>query len=208
MFKDTIIPIWFDNGTPAVLEKILVIFGVILSAFGLGHKGVKAVISKTAVMIVLLALISGCNKKMQNDSFIDIASNYTEKKEVKNSNESSVYNTVIKDIPIREPINTNIYFEFDRSDIQSREDFKILDIIVIECKAQMIDKLYVTGYACPIGTDEYNYELGLKRARSVANYLMKKYDIEYVLNSFGENKLVSTDPRFYHLNRYVNITSK
>jgi len=43
MFQDQIIPIWFSDGVPPTLEKILLSMAVGFATIGLGHAGVKAV---------------------------------------------------------------------------------------------------------------------------------------------------------------------
>lgn len=40
--QDTIIPIWFENGVPPTLHKVLLTISAILIAVGVGHKGKKA----------------------------------------------------------------------------------------------------------------------------------------------------------------------
>ena len=65
-----------------------------------------------------------------------------------------------------QPVNVTVYFSFDSYEL-SPESKRILDAT----RDNPFQPLLVTGYADIIGTDIYNYTLGLKRARVVYEYL-------------------------------------
>jgi OmpA-OmpF porin, OOP family len=66
----------------------------------------------------------------------------------------------------------------------------------------------LTGYCCPLGTPEYNLELGKRRAESVKNFLATKgLEKDRVwTRSMGEANLVSTVESEYWKNRRVEIS--
>jgi peptidoglycan-associated lipoprotein len=99
-----------------------------------------------------------------------------------------------------------IYFDFDKYDIRTG------DAQILQENAQQIknalnggQKLMVTieGHCCPIGTAEYNMALGQRRAEAAKSYLVKLGVDAGILStiSYGEERLVTTDPNQYHLNR-------
>ena len=95
-----------------------------------------------------------------------------------------------------------IHFDFDRSDIKTG-DAEILQAAARQLKKDSIPKVLIEGYTDPIGTESYNYSLGLRRANSARAYLIKlginKERISTI--SFGENKLLTTDSLEYWKNR-------
>ena len=73
------------------------------------------------------------------------------------------------------PENLLIYFEFNETKFKPDPQ---TDIIIIPFKA-WLDKyqgsmLHVTGHTDKVGTNDYNYNLGLKRAQIVEKYLENK----------------------------------
>lgn len=65
------------------------------------------------------------------------------------------------------------------------------------------------GHACPLGEEDYNYELGGRRAVSVKNYLVSRYKIDrnrIFITSKGESEPVTDEPTEYQLNRRVEVT--
>lgn len=67
-----------------------------------------------------------------------------------------------------------VFFEFNKWDIRA-EDEKTLLTVVKAIKAQK-DPYYInlTGHTDNVDNNKYNYELGLKRAREVAAFLIKR----------------------------------
>jgi len=66
----------------------------------------------------------------------------------------------------------------------------------------------LTGNTDPTGTNDYNYDLGLRRANSVAQELLAGGvpQDQIVVRSDGETNLVSTAPGSYKLDRRVTYT--
>jgi peptidoglycan-associated lipoprotein len=99
-----------------------------------------------------------------------------------------------------------IYFDFDKSDIRPG-DAQILQNNAEQIKQALNQgqKFTVTieGHCCPIGTSEYNMALGQRRAEAAKAYLVKLGVDGAILNtiSYGEERLVNTNPDQYHLNR-------
>jgi outer membrane protein OmpA-like peptidoglycan-associated protein/TolA-binding protein len=108
----------------------------------------------------------------------------------------------IKDITL-----SPIHFDFDRAYIRE-EDKNILTRAVTDIKKDTTFKILVEGYCDPIGTNQYNYNLGLRRANSVKDYLTKLgiNRNQITTKSFGETNLVTTDSLGYWKNRRVEFT--
>lgn len=100
----------------------------------------------------------------------------------------------------------NIYFDFDRSDIRTRDAAILSDnygqISAAEAQNQK-PGITIEGYCDPIGTAEYNMALGMRRAEAAKAYLVRLGADAGQLStiSFGEEKLVTQDPARYELNR-------
>jgi outer membrane protein OmpA-like peptidoglycan-associated protein len=106
------------------------------------------------------------------------------------------------------PLET-IQFDFDKSDIRESELTKLKKILDAlknydVTKSDII--LAVDGHGCEIGTDEYNYDLGLRRASEVENYLKshleQSQNIHIMKKSYGEKIPISN---ILELNRRVEI---
>jgi len=82
-----------------------------------------------------------------------------------------------------------IYFTFD-SYALSKEAQKILIKQAEWLKANPNTIAYIEGHCDEIGTDEYNFTLGLKRAQSVKNFIEQRgVDKERLsVTSFGKTK--------------------
>jgi outer membrane protein OmpA-like peptidoglycan-associated protein len=89
-----------------------------------------------------------------------------------------------------------VYFEFDSYALDGIEKEKLN-----EAKGAV----EIIGASCPIGTDKYNYDLGLKRANSVRVIVEQRGATVKSLRSVGENDLVSTDEKEYKLNRRCEL---
>ncbi|MGQ9708114.1 MAG: OmpA family protein [bacterium] len=99
-----------------------------------------------------------------------------------------------------------IYFDFDKYDIRAG-DAQILQDNAKQIKDALNSgqKFVVTieGHCCPIGTAEYNMALGQRRAEAAKAYLVNLGVDASILNtiSYGEERLVTSDPNQYQLNR-------
>ncbi|MGB9741587.1 MAG: OmpA family protein [candidate division WOR-3 bacterium] len=117
----------------------------------------------------------------------------------------------VEEKPVAEPpkLSLNlqtIYFDFDKSDIRPG-DAQILQQNAEQIKQALNQNqkftVMIEGHCCPIGTAEYNMALGQRRAEAAKAYLVKLGVDGTILNtiSYGEERLVTTDPAQYHLNR-------
>ncbi len=94
-------------------------------------------------------------------------------------------------------------FDSDRLDGVSRET---LNSLASEANGKGC-RIDLKGGACPIGPEDYNEALGLRRALAVKKYLSGKVDAEFSVCSVGEKELVSTDRAEYRLNRRCEIVA-
>jgi len=95
-----------------------------------------------------------------------------------------------------------VYFEFDSDELRASETGKL------DFNYKKVYDIRITGYCCPIGTKEYNYFLGERRAEMVKQYLIDNgicpKDIMTVSN--GELNPVSLEPDEYWKNRRAEIS--
>jgi len=89
-----------------------------------------------------------------------------------------------------------VYFEFDSYFLSGNEKEKLNEVR---------GAVEIIGASCPIGTDEYNYDLGLKRANAVRVIVEKSGATVRSVKSVGENDLISTDKNEYKLNRRCEL---
>jgi OOP family OmpA-OmpF porin len=73
------------------------------------------------------------------------------------------------------PGKLSIYFEFNKANFQSDQQTasKIADFKTYLDKYPS-SKVYVSGHADLIGTEDYNYNLALKRAKVIGNFLVQQ----------------------------------
>jgi peptidoglycan-associated lipoprotein len=110
--------------------------------------------------------------------------------------------------PVAPPLAT-IHFDFDKYDIRPG-DAKILEGDAAYLRTNAGLKLILEGYCDPIGTEEYNRGLGLRRSNAAKAYLVK-LDIDgsrLSVISYGKEKLVTTDESQFELNRRVEFKPK
>jgi peptidoglycan-associated lipoprotein len=102
-----------------------------------------------------------------------------------------------------------IHFDFNQFAIRPG-DAQIMDGNVAWLKANAQAKVTVAGYCDPVGTEEYNRGLGMRRAGAARNYLTSHgIDAGRVSAlSFGEEHLVTTNPKEFELNRRVEFEAK
>ncbi len=99
-----------------------------------------------------------------------------------------------------------IHFDFDKSDIRSG-DAEVLkgnaDQLLKAAEQEQKPMVTVEGYCDPLGTSEYNMALGQRRAEAAKAYLVKLGVAAGQLStvSYGEEKLVTTNPAEYEMNR-------
>lgn len=147
---------------------------------------------------------AGCNKTSKNLRFysdieptkvkIETSAKAAEKEVVKVKEE-----TVIPD----PTLNITIYFAFDSDGLtpQAIDDIEQAAYKLAQCKKP----LGAIGHACPIGFEDYNYDLGLRRANRVYDYIKELVPCQVLPSSVGESNLVTTDQEKYNLNRIVTL---
>lgn len=94
---------------------------------------------------------------------------------------------IMEDQFITEWLSSNtiaVYFDTNSYFISNDESIKIIQSLDKETKS-----FYIIGYCDERGTNEYNYELGLKRANAVKEYLesIGYFDCKFELLSYGKN---------------------
>ena len=94
-----------------------------------------------------------------------------------------------------------VYFDFDSYELK-RSAMSFLDGL----KQNVLlggEVVTLSGGCCPIGDDDYNYDLGIKRAVSVSEYL----DVDAVVKSVGEDEeyLITNAHENYWKNRRCEI---
>jgi outer membrane protein OmpA-like peptidoglycan-associated protein len=104
-------------------------------------------------------------------------------------------------------INETVYFEFDQSNLRASEQ-PALDRVVNKLKKRPDVVLILTGACCPIGTDAYNYRLGLRRTKEPYVYLKQRIPNEILCRSFGENNLAARGKSQYFKNRRCIIKAE
>ena len=84
----------------------------------------------------------------------------------------------------------SVYFGFDKSSL-SHKTKQTLDMFVRRLREEGKDiYMEIQGHTDNVGSNEYNYRLGVKRAKSVMQYLRTRYDIplhRMNLISYGES---------------------
>lgn len=102
-----------------------------------------------------------------------------------------------------------IYFEFNKWDIRN-EDKKPLSLMLKAIKAQKQPyHIRITGHTDNIDNNNYNYKLGLKRAKAVADYLAKRGVDATLMKLFSKGEeqkaVANTSDSLRLLNRRVEI---
>lgn len=90
---------------------------------------------------------------------------------------------------LRLVFDTRVFFDFDRADLGGRAS-KVFDVVVESLRREPPDVvLVVAGHTDSVGTDEYNYDLGLRRAQTVAASLVERGipSIKVYRVSFGKH---------------------
>lgn len=101
----------------------------------------------------------------------------------------------------------SVYFDFGDYEISSNMENNMNNNIKVAMAAA--SKIKIEGNCDEFGTDEYNYALGLKRAKAVKDSLVSQgiASGKTVMVSFGESSPVCTEPNdtCYDRNRRVDI---
>ncbi|MCG3722544.1 OmpA family protein [Vibrio cincinnatiensis] len=80
-----------------------------------------------------------------------------------------------------------VYFSFDSAELSDSSRYLLTQIVE---RLQQDQQLKVEGHTDNIGSDEYNFSLGLRRAQSVTAYLQQQasHSISAEVISYGERK--------------------
>jgi len=100
-------------------------------------------------------------------------------------------------IPLKEKVSISLLveFDFDKANVKFLYNNDIEKVASL-LKAYPKTNVELDGYTDSIGTEEYNMELGLRRAESVKKYLVEKFGIDasrISTKSFGESMPVDTN---------------
>jgi len=93
----------------------------------------------------------------------------------------------------KEPV---VHFDFDRANIKAPY-YSLLDEIGRILKENLTKaKIVVAGYADSIGTEKYNKDLSLRRAKAVREYLSERHGIAFkriIIKGYGENSPIASN---------------
>jgi OOP family OmpA-OmpF porin len=101
-----------------------------------------------------------------------------------------------EEVTIESPGSFTVYHEFDRSEIIPDPEFdRFIKELVNYVDQVPASRLDVTGHTDYIGTENYNYGLGMRRAQSTSDYLEKMGVSGEIIriSSEGENSPVATN---------------
>ncbi|MBL7696585.1 MAG: OmpA family protein [Chitinophagaceae bacterium] len=101
---------------------------------------------------------------------------------------------------------SKVYFEFNSSSIKSSEEGSILSLAEY-LNYHPTTQITLVGNTDPLGSDDYNDNLGMERALSVKNVLLSKVKNPATISvtTQGEHNLVTKKASRYSLNRRVEI---
>ena len=95
-----------------------------------------------------------------------------------------------------------IYFDFNSDNIKKDQE-AVLNNVAYKARMSPTKTLKLTGHSCTIGSDIYNYRLGLGRGESVYQWLYKVIENPMIIESKGEHEPISV--RDLSKNRRVEI---
>lgn len=101
----------------------------------------------------------------------------------------------------------DVFFDFDKSDLRVEAVNTLTSDVLKGNALQQNRMLTIFGYCDPRGTEKYNYELGLRRAKMVRQFLI---DIGYPsslikIKSFGKSKAIGTNEKTWQLDRRAEV---
>jgi len=155
------------------------------------------------VICIILALF-GCHKK---NKIINTIPNESWVEEIESEVEPEKQLDMLKpisDVKFPGIEQAVIYFDFDRAEIRA-DQVAVLDMFSVEANRSPTRPIKIEGYCCPIGTEIYNYRLGLCRGKAVSAYLSQYIKNPIEIISYGERNLVTDNPEKYFLNRRVLV---
>ncbi|MBE3606182.1 OmpA family protein [Campylobacter sp. RM13119] len=147
----------------------------------------KVVLASVAVAALLL---SGCSSKNPE---VDMSADANKGADTNMMSDADRLAALIANI---EGQVKNVYFDFDKFNIKADQQGVVSgNAVVFNQEEARALSIKVEGNCDEWGTDEYNYALGLKRAKSVKDALVRNgVDADRVaVVSFGESNPVCTD---------------
>ena len=102
-----------------------------------------------------------------------------------------------------------IYFELDKAELLS-DGIRVAEQVLACMREHPNAKVRIEGHCCDLHSDEYNLNLGLRRAEAVKKYLTERgIDASRVETiSFGERRRITTNPKQRPLNRRAEVYVK
>ncbi|MFN7505681.1 MAG: OmpA family protein [Limnobacter sp.] len=76
-------------------------------------------------------------------------------------------------VPNKVTLSEDTLFDFDKAELKP-EGINELNAVVTRLKSVTLEKVSITGHTDSQGSEEYNNNLSLLRARSVSNYLVSQ----------------------------------
>jgi outer membrane protein OmpA-like peptidoglycan-associated protein len=111
----------------------------------------------------------------------------------------------------RPSIDLEIYFDYNSAEIASRAVPDLVNLGRALTNAELKGGVYlISGHTDAKGGEEYNQRLSERRAKSVKDYLIRKFriaDDTLVTAGYGEEQLKNTSDPFAAENRRVQITN-
>lgn len=107
-------------------------------------------------------------------------------------------------------VSSDILFDFDKYELQPSE-YSIIDAVILQLQSTGLEKgISIIGHTDSIGTEQYNFMLSQKRANSVRDYIVGRYQSAVKINTtlgLGESQPIVTNdtPENRQLNRRVEI---
>lgn len=104
---------------------------------------------------------------------------------------------------------SNFLFEFDSAKI-AKDQVQSIERVVDKLRVASFSHLVVEGHTDSLGSDEYNKKLSLRRAQTIANYIVKSMKLSPArvkAFGFGEEKPVADNGSYQgrHRNRRVEV---
>ncbi len=111
----------------------------------------------------------------------------------------------------RPSIDLEIYFDYNSAEIASRAVPDLVNLGRALTNAELKGGVYlISGHTDAKGGEDYNQRLSERRAKSVKDYLIRKFQIAddtLVTAGYGEEQLKNTSDPFAAENRRVQITN-
>lgn len=161
---------------------------------------------KKVVLLLLFFILGSCSKKelIKPNTFGDPVEECNIVPKIPEPMELNIVGQVV----IKEKLYLTdiVYFDFDKSYVKTKWQ-GVLSLLVERVANHPDCQILLEGGCCPLGTDDYNLRLGIRRADSVYDYLHTKLpNHDILVTSRGESYLVTNDSAKYNLNRNCKIT--